>query len=51
MLCAAYSALSISIGLLFDMYVLSALIFSVVFSLRSKGQVLKNASSVCKYLS
>lgn len=33
-----YSALSITIGLLFDMYVPSSLISTFVCSLRSKGQ-------------
>lgn len=36
--CAVYSVLSITIGLLFDMYVLSGLISTFVCSLRSKGQ-------------
>lgn len=37
--CAVYSALGITIGLLPDMYVLSGLISTLVCSLRPKGQV------------
>lgn len=36
--CAVYSALGITIGLLPDMYVLSGLISTLVCSLRPKGQ-------------